>query len=149
MMKVILRSDVKGLGKRGDIVSVADGHARNFLLPHGHAIGATEGAMAQAASMRRARDAKERATREAALAVATRLGTVTLKVSAKAGNEGRLFGSITSNDIAAALKSQTGIEVDRRDIDVASPIRTLGTHSVSVTLYHDVTGTVSVDVAAS
>ena len=149
MMKVILRSDVKGLGKRGDIVSVADGHARNFLLPHGHAIGATEGAMAQAASMRRARDAKERATREAALGVAARLGTVTLKVSAKAGNEGRLFGSITSNDIAAALKSQTGIEVDRRDIDVPSPIRTIGIHSVSVSLYHDVTGTVSVDVAAS
>jgi len=148
MLQVILRSDVKGLGKRGDIVSVAKGHARNFLLPHGHAITATEGAMAQAAAMRRSRDAKERATREAAIGVAARLNAVTEKVSAKAGNEGRLFGSITAADIASAIKAQAGIEVDRRDIDVATPIRTVGTHSVVVSLYHDVTSTVSVDVSA-
>ena len=148
-MNVILRSDVKGLGKRGDVVSVSDGHARNFLLPHGLAIGASEGAVAQAAAMRKARDNKERASREAALAVASRLGSATVSVSAKAGNEGRLFGSVTSTEVAKAIAAQTGIEVDKRDIDIDTPIRTVGRHAVSVRLFHDVTSTVSIDVAAS
>jgi len=147
-MNVILRSDVKGLGKRGDVVSVTDGHARNFLLPKGLAIGASEGAVAQAAAMRKARDNKERASREAAQEVASRLGSATVSVSAKAGNEGRLFGSITSADLAKAIAAQTGIEVDKRDIEIDTPIRTVGRHSVSVRLFHDVTSTVSVDVAA-
>ena len=103
-MKVILRSDVKGIGKRGDVVSVADGHARNYLLPHGHAIAASDGAVNQAAAMRKARDAKERASREAALGVASRLGSAAIAVVAKAGNEGRLFGSVTAPDLAKAIK---------------------------------------------
>jgi len=148
-MNVILRSDVKGLGKRGDVVSVSDGHARNFLLPHGLAIGASEGAVAQAAAMRKARDNKERASREAALAVASRLGSATVSVSAKAGNEGRLFGSVTSTEVSKAIAAQTGIEVDKRDIEIDTPIRTVGRHSVVVRLFHDVTSTVSIDVAAS
>jgi large subunit ribosomal protein L9 len=148
-MNVILRSDVKGLGKRGDVVSVSDGHARNFLLPHGLAIGASEGAVAQAAAMRKARDNKERASRESALAVASRLGSVTVSVSAKAGNEGRLFGSVTSTEIAKAIAAQTGIEVDKRGIEIGVPIRTVGHHSVLVRLFQDVTSTVSIDVAAS
>jgi large subunit ribosomal protein L9 len=148
-MNVILRSDVKGLGKRGDVVSVSDGHARNFLLPHGLAIGASEGAVAQAVAMRKARDNKERASREAALAVASRLGSATVSVSAKAGNEGRLFGSVTSTEVAKAIAAQTGIEVDKRDIEIDTPIRTVGRHSVVVRLFHDVTSTVSIDVAAS
>jgi large subunit ribosomal protein L9 len=148
-MNVILRSDVKGLGKRGDVVSVTDGHARNFLLPKGLAIGASEGAVAQAAAMRKARDNKERASRAAAQEVASRLGAATVSVTAKAGNEGRLFGSITSADLAKAIAAQTGIEVDKRDIEIDAPIRTVGRHSVSVRLFHDVTSTVSIDVAAS
>ncbi len=148
-MNVILRSDVKGLGKRGDVVSVTDGHARNFLLPKGLAIGASEGAVAQAAAMRKARDNKERAARAAAQEVASRLGAATVSVTAKAGNEGRLFGSITSADLAKAIAAQTGIEVDKRDIDIDTPIRTVGRHAVSVRLFHDVTSTVSIDVAAS
>ena len=147
-MNVILRSDVKGLGKRGDVVAVTDGHARNFLLPRGLAIGASEGAIAQAAAMRKARDNKERASREAAQAVAGRLGSATISVEAKAGNEGRLFGSITSTEVAKAIAAQTGIEVDKRDIVIDSPIRTVGRHSVVVGLYHDVTSTVAVDVVA-
>lgn len=148
-MNVILRSDVKGLGKRGDVVTVSDGHARNFLLPKGLAIGASEGAVAQAAAMRKARDNKERASREAAQAVASRLGSATVSVAAKAGNEGRLFGSVTTADLAKAIAAQTGIEVDKRDIEIDAPIRTVGRHTVVVRLYHDVTSTVSVDVAAS
>ena len=147
-MNVILRSDVKGLGKRGDVVSVSDGHARNFLLPRGLAIGASEGAVAQAAAMRKARDNKERASREAAQEVASRLGSATVSVTAKAGNEGRLFGSVTTTDLAKAIAAQTGIEVDKRDIEIDAPIRTVGRHSVSVRLVHDVSSTVSIDVAA-
>jgi large subunit ribosomal protein L9 len=147
-MNVILRSDVKGLGKRGDVVSVSDGHARNFLLPRGLAIGASEGAVAQAAAMRKARDNKERASREAAQEVASRLGSATVFVTAKAGNEGRLFGSVTTTDLAKAIAAQTGIEVDKRDIEIDAPIRTVGRHSVSVRLFHDVSSTVSIDVAA-
>ncbi|NBN89561.1 MAG: 50S ribosomal protein L9 [Actinobacteria bacterium] len=147
-MNVILRSDVKGLGKRGDVVSVSDGHARNFLLPRGLAIGASEGAVAQAAAMRKARDNKERASREAAQEVASRLGSATVSVTAKAGNEGRLFGSVTTTDLAKAIAAQTGIEVDKRDIEIDAPIRTVGRHSVSVRLFHDVSSTVSIDVAA-
>jgi large subunit ribosomal protein L9 len=147
-MNVILRSDVKGLGKRGDVVSVSDGHARNFLRPRGLAIGASEGAVAQAAAMRKARDNKERASREAAQEVASRLGSATVSVTAKAGNEGRLFGSVTTTDLAKAIAAQTGIEVDKRDIEIDAPIRTVGRHSVSVRLFHDVSSTVSIDVAA-
>jgi large subunit ribosomal protein L9 len=147
-MNVILRSDVKGLGKRGDVVAVADGHARNFLLPRGLAIGASDGAIAQAAAMRKARDNKERASREAAQEVAGRLGSATISVTAKAGNEGRLFGSVTSTEVAKAIAAQTGIEVDKRDIVIDSPIRTVGRHSVIVGLYHDVTSTVAIDVVA-
>jgi large subunit ribosomal protein L9 len=147
-MNVILRSDVKGLGKRGDVVSVSDGHARNFLLPRGLAIGASEGAVAQAAAMRKARDNKERASREAAQEVASRLGSATVSVTAKAGNEGRLFGSVTTTDLAKAIAAQTGIEVDKRDIEIDAPIRTVGRHSVSVRLFPDVSSTVSIDVAA-
>jgi large subunit ribosomal protein L9 len=139
---------VKGLGKRGDVVSVSDGHARNFLLPRGLAIGASEGAVAQAAAMRKARDNKERASREAAQEVASRLGSATVSVTAKAGNEGRLFGSVTTTDLAKAIAAQTGIEVDKRDIEIDAPIRTVGRHSVSVRLFHDVSSTVSIDVAA-
>ena len=148
-MNVILRSDVKGLGKRGDVVSVSDGHARNFLLPRGLAIGASAGAVEQSVAMRKARDNKERASRAAAQEVASRLGAATVSVTAKAGNEGRLFGLVTSTEIAKAIAAQTGIEVDKRDIDIDAPIRTVGRHSVSVRLFHDVTSTVSIDVAAS
>ena len=98
--------------------------------------------------MRKARDNKERASREAAQAVAGRLGSATISVAAKAGNEGRLFGSVTSTEVAKAIAAQTGIEVDKRDIVIDSPIRTVGRHSVVVGLYHDVTSTVAVDVVA-
>ena len=95
-MKVILRSDLDGLGKRGDIVDVADGHARNFLFPKGHAIAATEGAVDQAGRMRKARDLRDSSARDAATAIASKLVPMIIKVSAKAGPEGKLFGSVTS-----------------------------------------------------
>ena len=146
-MQVILRSDVSGLGKRGDIVDVADGHARNYLLPKGFALKASDGAIAQAAKMRRARDLRDASDREAATTVASTLVPKVITVSAKAGTEGKLFGSVTSTDVAAAVQKQTGIEIDRKVIEIDDQIKTLGQHTVTAALHPDVSFPITVDVA--
>ena len=148
-MKVLLRQDISGVGRRGDIVSVSSGHARNFLLPRGLAIAATDGAVVQATSMRRARDLREAADRESAQAIVAELAKRTIQVQAKAGSEGRLFGSVTATDIAQAVSAQAGITLDRKSIEIASPIRTVGDHSVTVELFASITGTISLSVSAS
>ena len=148
-MKVLLRQDISGVGRRGDIVSVSLGHARNFLLPRGLAIAATDGAVVQATSMRRARDLREAADRESAQAIVAELAKRTIQVQAKAGSEGRLFGSVTATDIAQAVSTQAGITLDRKSIEIASPIRTVGDHSVTVELFAGITGTISLSVSAS
>ena len=115
-MKVVLRTDVDNVGKRGDIVDVADGFARNFLIPGGQAIAATDGIKAQADSMRRKRDLSDAKDREAAEVVARTLVPAVIKIKAKAGAEGKLFGSVTTADIVAAVQEQTGVELDRRKL---------------------------------
>lgn len=147
-MKVILREDLAGIGCRGDIVSVADGHARNYLLPKGLAIVATDGAINQAAAMRKRRDLREAADRASAQTVAETLSAKTLTIRAKAGAEGRLFGSVTTADIAAALSQQAGITIDRKKV-VADPIRTVGAHSAIVRLHADVECQVKLSVVGS
>lgn len=144
-MNVILREDIAGVGRRGDIVTVADGHARNYLLPRGLALVATDGAINQANSMRRARDLREAADRDAARNVAEALTAKAITVKAKSGNEGRLFGSVTTADIASALSAQTGVSLDRKKI-VAQPIRTTGSHSALVRLHADVECTIKISV---
>jgi large subunit ribosomal protein L9 len=144
-MNVILREDIAGVGRRGDIVSVADGHARNYLLPRGLALVATDGAVNQANAMRRARDLREAADRDSARTVAEALTSKTFTVKAKSGNEGRLFGSVTTADIAAALAAQAGVSLDRKKI-VAQPIRTTGSHNVTVRLHADVECAVKISV---
>lgn len=146
-MNVILREDIAGVGRRGDIVTVADGHARNYLLPRGLALVATDGAINQANAMRRARDLREANDREAARNVAEALTAKTFTVKAKAGNEGRLFGSVTTADIATALAAQAGVSLDRKKI-VAQPIRTTGSHSAVVRLHADVECTVKLSIVA-
>ncbi|MFM9112390.1 MAG: 50S ribosomal protein L9 [Actinomycetota bacterium] len=148
-MKVLLRKDITGVGRRGDIVSVSSGHARNFLLPRGLAIVATDGAVVQATSMRRARDLREAADRESAQAIVAELAKRTIQIQAKAGSEGRLFGSVTATDIAHAVDAQAGISLDRKSIEISSPIRTVGDHSVTVELFAGITGTISLSVSAS
>jgi large subunit ribosomal protein L9 len=147
-MKVLLRKDVSGIGRRGDIVTVSSGHARNFLLPGGLAILATDGAVTQANSMRRARDLREAADRDAAFAISAELAKHTVTVKAKAGAEGRLFGSVTASDIVAAVKDQTSVVLDRKHINIETPIRTVGAHQVSVALFDGVNGVVSLSVVA-
>ena len=148
-MKVLLRKDITGVGRRGDIVSVSSGHARNFLLPRGLAIVATDGAVVQATSMRRARDLREAADRESAQAIVAELAKRTIQIQAKAGSEGRLFGSVTATDIAHAVDAQAGISLDRKSIEISSPIRTVGDHSVTIELFAGITGTISLTVSAS
>lgn len=147
-MQVLLRSDVDGVGRRGDIVTVSAGHARNFLLPKGLAVVATSGAIAQAEQMRRARDARDLADRQSAEAVRTRLAGVTISISARAGNEGRLFGSVTAAEVVAALTAQAGVEIDRKHVVLASPIRSVGEHLVRLDLHPEVSADVSVSVTA-
>lgn len=144
-MKVILRNDMAGIGKRGDIVEVSDGHARNFLLPKGHALVATDGAVSQAKAMRRARDLRDAADRESAQTVASALVARTITITAKAGSEGRLFGSVTTGDIAHAIQAQANISIDRKKLHVEQ-IRTLGSYSVAVKLHSDVEFPVNIEI---
>jgi large subunit ribosomal protein L9 len=146
-VKLILRSDVDGLGKRGDIVDVADGYGRNFLLPRGLAFVATAGAVDQAAKMRRSRDLRDAHDREAAQTVATTLVPKVITVSAKAGSEGRLFGSVTTADVVDAVREQTGIELDRRQLE-SDAIKTLGQHTVTARLHADVAFPITIDVVS-
>jgi len=147
-VKVILRSDLSGVGKRGDVVDVADGYGRNFLLPRGLAMKATAGAADQAAAMRRSRDVRDAADRSAAQDIATKLVPTRIQLTARAGAEGKLFGSVTTTDIAEAVKEQTGIELDRRNLHLDEPIRTLGEHTATARLHAEVEFPISLDVVA-
>jgi large subunit ribosomal protein L9 len=148
-MKVILRSDLDNLGKRGDICDVADGYARNFLLPKGLAIKATDGAVSQAASMRRARDLRDAQDRGAAEEVARALVPKVITIKAKAGAGGRLFGSVTTADIVEAVETQTGVVLDRRKLHLDEPIKAVGPHAVQVKLHTDVEFPVNLDIVAN
>ena len=145
MIEVILREDVKSLGKAGELVRVKPGYARNFLLPQGLAFEATEGNKKRIAAETRARGARDQAERAEAERFAATLGAVTLTLSGKAGEEGKLFGSITAQDIADALAAQ-GHQVDRRRIQLEHPIKTLGQHTVEVRLHPEVHAEVRVSV---
>lgn len=145
-MQIVLRSDVDKVGNKGDIINVADGYARNFLIPRGHAIAATKGITAQARSMRAAREKHDAKARENAQQVAAKLVAATLKIDARTGSEGKLFGSVTNADVVEAVRQQLGIEIDRRQIDLHDPIRSVGEHDVPVKLHADVQITVKVEV---
>jgi large subunit ribosomal protein L9 len=145
-MRVVLRSDLDNVGKKGDIIEVADGYARNFLLPKGHAIKATDGVVSQAAAMRRSRDLKDAKDREAGETVARKLVPMVIRLSARAGGEGKLFGSITTADVVAAVQEQAGVELDRRKVHLDEPIRSVGTHEVPVRLHSDVQFRITVEV---
>jgi large subunit ribosomal protein L9 len=144
-MKVILRADLDGLGKRGDIVEVADGYGRNYLMPRGVAFLATPGAVDQAAKMRRSRDQRDASNREAAQNIATTLVPKIITMPAKAGAEGRLFGSITTADVVEAVREQTGIELDRRQVEI-DVIKTVGQHTATAKLHSTVSFPIRLDV---
>jgi large subunit ribosomal protein L9 len=134
-------------GKRGDMIEVADGYARNYLLPKGYAIAASPGVEAQATAMRRSRDLRDARDRESAETIARRLVPAVIRITARAGSEGKLFGSVTAADVTQAVAEQTGVELDRRRLHLEEPIKSLGTHEVPVKLHNDVEFRVTVEVA--
>lgn len=147
-MRVVLHADVDGVGTKGEVVEVADGHARNLLLPTGKAVKATPGAEAQAAGMRRRRALKDATDRAAAEEVAKVLVPTTVTVIAKAGGEGRLFGSVTTTEVAEAIEAQTGIVIDKRKLVIADAIKEVGEHQLTAQLHPNVQFPVNIEVVA-
>ena len=145
-MRVILKREVRGLGRPGDIKDVADGYAQNFLLPKGLAIEATAGEMKHLSQERQAEKLKKDRAHADAEALAARLATLTLVFKLKAGQQGKTFGSVTNKDIAEALKREHGIDLDRVSIQLGEPVRALGTHNIEVRLLSDVRAKVTIAV---
>ncbi|MFI6604376.1 50S ribosomal protein L9 [Nonomuraea sp. NPDC050536] len=147
-MKLILTNEVSGLGAPGDVVEVKDGYGRNYLIPRGFAMRWTRGAEKQIESIRKARDAREIRDLGTAKEVAGQLGALKVRLSTRAGESGRLFGSITTGDIADAVKAAGGPILDRRRIEIVNPIKSVGSHKVSVKLHPEVSASVDVEVVA-
>jgi large subunit ribosomal protein L9 len=147
-MKVLLRSDVRGVGRRGDIVEVKSGYARNFLLPTGAALKANDTMELQAASMRKARDLRDAQSRTAAETQRAVIEQATVTVAARAGSNGRLFGSVTEADIVNALRTATNISLDRHAIIMDEHLKEVGSATVSVRLFEGVVASIKVEVVA-
>lgn len=147
-VKIVLKQAVTNLGDAGDQVTVAGGFARNFLIPRGMAVRATKGNLSQADTFRNSKTAKEARERTAAEQVRDKISAAPLSVTAQAGPDGRLFGSVTAADVAQAINSQFGVEIDRHAIEV-EPIKHLGVHGVKVTLHPEVSADIAVEVLAA
>jgi len=147
-MRLILREDMQGLGKRGDIIEGADGYGRNYLLPKGKAIAASDGAVEQAGRMRRARDLRDASDREAATTVASTLVPKVITITQRAGEGGKLFGSVTAADIVTAVAEQTSVELDRKHIEIDEAIKTIGQHTVTASLHPEVSFPITLDIVA-
>ncbi|GAA4917752.1 50S ribosomal protein L9 [Streptomonospora salina] len=145
-MKLILTQEVTGLGAPGDVAEVKDGYGRNYLLPRGFAIRWTRGGQKQIDSIRRARQAREIRSLEDAQQIAERLNSMRVKLNQRAGDGGRLFGSVTANDVAEAVKAAGGPEVDKRRIEIRNPIKSVGDHKVQIRLHPEVSATIAVQV---
>lgn len=148
-MRIVLHETVPGLGNRGDLVEVADGYARNSLIPKGLAQQASAGVEAQAATMKRNWQLRNAAAREAAEEIAKVLVSKPIEVSARAGSEGKLFGSVTAADLATAIEDQTGVEIDRKMIELGDSIRSVGPHTVRVKPHSEVEFPLMVTVVAA
>ncbi|NDL57854.1 50S ribosomal protein L9 [Phytoactinopolyspora mesophila] len=148
-MKLILTQEVPGLGAAGDVVEVRDGYGRNYLIPRGYAIAWSKGGQKQIDTIRRARSSREIADLDTARGVKARLEQSPIRLTAKAGDTGRLFGAITPADIASAVVAAGGPDVDKRRIEVGNPIKTIGEHTVTVRLHPEVAADVRLNIVAS
>ena len=147
-MKLILTREVAGLGHAGDVVNVKDGYARNFLLPRGSAILWSQGGEKQIDGIRRARQAREIRDKDHANEIKAALEGAAIEIKAKVGDTGRLFGSVTDKDLAQAIKSATGVDIDRHKIKLIKPIKNLGKHSAKVSLITGVAANINVNVVS-
>lgn len=148
-MKLILTHEVNGLGAPGDVVEVKNGYGRNYLLPRGFAIRWTRGGQKQIDLIQRARSARDIRTLDEAQQVAGRVNALTVRLKQRAGEGGRLFGSVTPADIADAVKATGGPELDKRRIEIKNPIKSVGSHKVQVRLHPEVSATIKLDVVGS
>jgi large subunit ribosomal protein L9 len=145
-MKLILTQEVTGLGAPGDVVEVKDGYGRNYLIPRGLGTPWTKGGEKQVAAIRKARQTREIASLEEARQVKSSLESRRVRLPARAGQSGRLFGAVTPSDVAGAVKSDLGRDIDRRKVEISQPIKTLGTYQVQIRLHPDVQATIDVEV---
>jgi large subunit ribosomal protein L9 len=148
-MKIILTHEVSGLGAAGDVVDVKDGYARNYLIPRNFAIRWTKGGEQDVAQIRRARKIHEIATIEQANEIKAKLEGVNVRLAVRSGDAGRLFGSVTPADVASAIEAAGGPKIDKRRVELGSPIKTLGAHETSVRLHPEVAAKVNVEVVAA
>lgn len=148
-MRLILTQEVTGLGSPGDVIEVKNGYGRNYLLPQGFAMKATKGAEKQIESLQRSRAAREVRTLEEAQALAAQLGGLSVTLKARAGASGRLFGSVTTTDVVDAVREAGGPDLDRRRVEMAHAIKSLGRHSVTVRIHSEVTADVALEIVAS
>ncbi|RHW26412.1 50S ribosomal protein L9 [Nocardioides immobilis] len=145
-MKIILTQEVEGLGAAGDVLEVKDGYGRNYLLPQGHAIRWTRGAQSQADAIKAARSARAVRDEAHAAEIKTKLEKSPVDVKVKAGEGGRLFGAVTAGDLAVAIGEVVGESIDKRTIILGNPIKTLGSHQVSIKLHDEVSAAVALNV---
>ncbi len=149
MSKLILTSEVSGLGAAGDVVEVKNGYARNYLIPQGHAVAWSRGAEKQIESIKTARTAREHKSVEEAQAAKAALEASKVKLVAKAGKDGRLFGSVTTSDVAAAVTAAGLGAIDKRTVELAAPIKSVGEHEATVKLRDGLTAVVTLQVVAA
>jgi large subunit ribosomal protein L9 len=147
-MKVILKQDLKGTGKKDQIIEVSDGYARNFLFPRKMAVEASAQNLNSIRTAEAAKQHKKDTERDVAVDLAEKIKQMTVKVSVKAGEKGRLFGSVTTQEIADALKAQHGVDIDKRKISLEEPIKQVGAAKAVVKLYPEVSTTLSLEVVA-
>ncbi len=145
-MKLILTADVNDLGKRGDVVDVADGYARNFLLPRSYAVKATSGALEQAEAVREARIEADRKAKEEAETIATQLVGSRVVIAAQAGDEGQLYGSVGVGDVVEGIKRFTGIELTKSQVELEEPIKAIGLHEIQIKAHPEVEFPLTLDV---
>jgi large subunit ribosomal protein L9 len=148
-MKLILTQEVPNLGAPGDVVDVKDGFGRNYLMPRGLAIRWTRGAEKQIDSIKKARSVREVRDLDHASEIRQQLEELTIRIPAQAGSSGRLFGAVSVSDIVDAVKSAGGPDIDKRRIQMTSPVKTIGSHQVTVRVHDDVTATLSLEVVSS
>ena len=148
-MKLILTHEVNGLGAPGDVVEVKDGYGRNYLMPRGLAIRWTRGGQKQIDLIRRARSVREVRTLEEAQQIAGQVNALTVRLKQRAGEGGRLFGSVTPSDIAEAVKATGGPDLDKRRIEIKNPIKTVGSHKAQVRLHPEVSATIKLDIVGA
>jgi large subunit ribosomal protein L9 len=147
-MKVLFKQDVQGVGRAGQVKDVADGYARNYLIPRGLAVSATPAALKQVADVQAAAARRAAEDEQAAHELKQRLEAQPIVLQSKAGTSGRLYGSITTADVADAVQRQLGASIDRREVEIPEPIRQLGSYQVAARLHHGVTASLTVEVRA-